>query len=386
MTLPPPAAAIVAMPRSGIRAIMELAAARPGTLGLGFGEPDFDTPAHIVEAAARAARDGHTRYTASRGIPAFREAAAIRLHERNGLDVDADQIIVTVGGVQAVYSTLAALANPGDAVLVPDPCWPNYIGHCLQLGLHAVRYPLDPVLDFEPDLDRLEAIAAQAGAKVLITNSPGNPTGAVWSREAIEATVALAQRHGMYLLADEVYDEMAFDGEHVASAPLDDSGCVISVYSLSKTYAMTGWRVGYLAAPAALVPTIAKIPETLVSCPTAPAQWAGVAALTGPQDCVAAMRNAYRERRDLAVRALRDGGLFVAEPRGAFYAFADISAATLDTDAFARRLVSDYGVACAPGDTFGPGGAGLLRLSLAAAPATIEEGIARIGRAVAEWS
>jgi aspartate aminotransferase len=384
MTTPPvptPGATVAGLPRSGIRQIMELAMERGGTLNLSFGEPDFDTPAHIVAAADEAARAGRTRYTASRGIPELREAAAAAIKRRGGHPVMPDQIVATVGGVQGVFATLAATCDRGDRVLVPDPCWPNYVGICTLLGLEIVRYPLPAATGFEPDLDELEALAAAAGAKVLITNTPSNPTGAVWRRETVAGTVELAVRHGMFVLSDEVYDEMAFDGEHVPSAPYAPDH-VVTVYSLSKTYAMTGWRIGYVAAPAGLVGSLGKVPEVEVSCPTAPAQWAAVAALTGPQDCVREMRDAYRLRRDLAVATLREEGVFSAEPRGAFYVFADISAATSDTFGFAEHLVREHGVAVAPGDTFGPGGAGLLRISLAAAPDTITEGIRRIGAAV----
>ena len=379
--VPTPGAAVAALPRSGIRQIMELAMERGGTLNLSFGEPDFDTPPHIVEAAAEAARSGRTRYTASRGIPELREAAAAAVSRRAGHAVTPDQVVATVGGVQGVFATLAALCDRGDAVLVPDPCWPNYVGICTLLGLEVVRYPLPAATGFEPDLDVLERLAGTVGAKVLVTNTPSNPTGAVWSREAVAATVDIAVRHGMFVLSDEVYDEMAFDGEHVPSAPFAPDH-VVTVYSVSKTYAMTGWRIGYAAAPAALIGSLGKVPEIEVSCPTAPAQWAAVAALTGPQDCVREMRDAYRARRDLAVAALREEGLYSAEPRGAFYVFADVSAATSDTFAFAEHLVREHGVAVAPGDTFGPGGAGLVRISLAAAPDTISAGIRRIGAAV----
>ena len=294
-------------PRSGIRAIMELAMERGDTLNLSFGEPDFDTPAHIVEAAGAAARAGRTRYTASRGITELREAAAASITRRAGHDVAPDQIVATVGGVQGVFSTLAALADRGDAVLVPDPSWPNYVGICTLLGLEVVRYPLPAANGFEPDLDALEQLAKRPGVKVLITNTPSNPTGAVWQRDTVEATVGIAVRNGLYVLSDEVYDEMAFDGVHAPSAPFAPDH-VVTVYSLSKTYAMTGWRIGYLAAPAELVGPLSKVPEVEVSCPTAPAQWAAVAALSGPQDCVREMRDAYRTRRDLAVAALRAGG------------------------------------------------------------------------------
>jgi len=379
--VPTPGSAVAGLPRSGIRQIMELAMERGDTLNLSFGEPDFDTPSHIVEAAAAAARSGRTRYTASRGIPELREAAAAAITRRSGHAVTPDQIVATVGGVQGVFAALAALCDRSDAVLVPDPCWPNYVGIGTLLGLEPVRYPLPASTGFEPDLDVLERLAATSGAKVLVTNTPSNPTGAVWRRETVAATVDIAVRHGLFVLSDEVYDEMAFDGEHVPSAPFAPDH-VVTVYSVSKTYAMTGWRIGYLAAPPALISSLGKVPEVEVSCPTAPAQWAAVAALTGPQDCVREMRDAYRARRDLAVAALREEGLFSAEPRGAFYVFADISAATNDTFSFAEHLVREHGTAVAPGDTFGPGGAGLLRISLAAAPDTIAEGIRRIGTAV----
>jgi aspartate aminotransferase len=364
------------MPRSGIRAIVELAEGRDDVVNLGFGEPDFDTPAHIVEAAARAAREGRTRYTLSRGITPLREACAARLPARPDGAVRAEDVVATVGGAGAIFSTLATIAGRGSRILVPDPCWPNYVGHCALLELDAVRYPLDPALGFEPDLDALDALAP--GATAIVINTPGNPTGAVWRRETVAACMDLARRHGLYVIADEVYDELAFDGEHVSALPLDEDGRVIGIFSFSKTYAMTGWRVGYLAAPPALAPLLGKVPETLWSCPTAPAQWAALAALEGPQDCVAEMRAAYRERRDLVVRLLRAAGLFVAEPRGAFYALADVRRAREPTLDLARRLVLDHGVVCAPGSTFGPSGEGFLRVSLAASPAAIEEGVRRI--------
>jgi aspartate/methionine/tyrosine aminotransferase len=375
-TLPKPSAVVAAMPRSGIRAIVELAEGRDDVVNLGFGEPDFDTPAHVVEAAARAAREGRTRYTPSRGIAPLREACAARLPARPLGPVRTEEIVVTVGGAGALFSTLATIAERGSRILVPDPCWPNYVGHCALLELDAVRYPLDPALGFEPDLDALEALAP--GATAVVINTPANPTGAVWRRETVAACMELARRHGLYVIADEVYDELAFDGEHASALPLDEDGRVIGIFSFSKTYAMTGWRVGYLAAPPALAPLLGKVPESVWSCPTAPAQWAAFAALDGPQDCVAEMRAAYRERRDLVVRLLRDNGLHVAEPRGAFYALADVRRSGEPTLDLARRLVLDHGVVCAPGSTFGPSGEGFLRLSLAASPAVIEEGVRRI--------
>ena len=378
----PPSRSVSAMRRSGIREVLDLATDRPGTLHLEIGEPDFPTPAHVVEAAARAAAEGYTKYTVNRGLLSLREAIRTKLAERNGIDVTPEQIVVAVGGDNALFEALLSLAEPGEAILIPDPGWPNYEMMAAAIGALALRYPLDRSRDFEPDLDALAELARDPRAKVLLINSPGNPTGSVWPRETLERVLEIAQEADLYLLSDEVYEEIVFEGEHFSPATLDDEGRVITVFSASKTYAMTGWRLGYLAAAPPLADLIAKVQEAVVSCATAVAQKAAEAALLGPQDCVREMREAYRRRRDLTVAALRATQLFVTEPRGAFYVFADIGRATADTYAFSRV---EHGVAVAPGDTFGPRAAGLVRLSLATAPEVLEEGVARLARAVDVW-
>jgi aspartate aminotransferase len=377
--------AITAMPRSGIREVMDLSRGRPGVLHLEVGEPDFPTPAHVVEAGARALRDGHTGYTANAGTAELREAIAAKLAARNGIRADVDEIVVTHGAVNALLTSLMALVEPGEGILVPDPGWPNYLMMATMLGAEPIPYPLDRDAGYEPDLDALAQRAASPGAKVMIVNSPANPTGAVWSREIVQQVVAIAREHGLYVLSDEVYEEMVFEGEHVSPARFDEDGRVVTVSAVSKTYAMTGWRIGYLAAGRELAGLVAKTQEAIVACPNAMAQVAAEAALTGPQDCVAEMRDAYRGRRDVAVAGLRAAGLLVNEPSGAFYIFADVAHATTDTAAFARSLVVDHGVAVAPGTTFGPGAEGLVRLSLASAADVIEEGIARLETAVRAW-
>jgi aspartate/methionine/tyrosine aminotransferase len=379
----PACRAITAMPRSGIREVMDLARDRAGVLHLEVGEPDFPTPAHIVEAGARALADGHTKYTANAGTATLREAIAAKLARVNGLAAEPHQVVVTHGAVNALLTALMVLVEPGEGILVPDPGWPNYRMMATMLGAQALPYPLDPQAGHEPDLERLAELAGRAGAKVLLTNSPGNPTGAVWRRETIRQVVEIARRHGLYVLSDEVYEEIVFAGEHVSPAVFDEDGRVITVSAVSKTYAMTGWRIGYLAATPELAQLTAKTQEAIVACPNAVAQAAAEAALTGPQDCVAEMAARYRRRRDVAVDALAAAGMLVTEPRGAFYILADVSHATQDTAAFARSLVVDHGVAVAPGSTFGPGGEGSVRLSLASPEGVIEEGIARLSRAVA---
>ena len=379
--LRPPRRAITAMPRSGIREVMDLARGREGILHLEVGEPDFPTPPHIVEAAVRGVRDGHTKYTANAGTASLREAIAAKLERRNGFAADPGQVVVTHGAVNALLTALMVLVEPGEGILVPDPGWPNYQMMAKMLDAEAVAYPLDAATGYEPDLGRLAELAERAGAKVLLINSPGNPTGAVWSRETVRQVVEIAREHGLYVLSDEVYEEIVFEGEHVSPAVFDRDGRVITVSAVSKTYAMTGWRIGYLAATRELAELVAKAQEAIVACPGAMAQVAAEAALTGPQDCVAEMRDAYRRRRDVAVEALEAEGLLISAPRGAFYVLADVSRATADTVAFARSLVAEHGVAVAPGATFGPGGAGAVRLSLASPVAVIEEGIARLARA-----
>ena len=248
--------------------------------------------------------------------------------------------------------------SPGDRILIPDPGWPNYQMMADVLSAQAVLYPLLPDEGYLPDLDRLDELARTSGATVLMINSPGNPTGAVFPRDVMERLVDLAARHDMYLLSDECYEQVVFEGEHVSPASLGAPDHVLSVFSMSKSYAMTGWRMGYVTGPSDVVDLVAKVQEPMISCATAIAQKAGQAALDGDQDCVREMTRSYRDRRDMVVEILREGGLLVSVPHGAFYIMADVSAAAQDSYAFARRLITEAGVAVAPGETFGPSGAG----------------------------
>lgn len=366
--------------RSGIREMMDSAAALDGVLHLELGEPDFPTPAHIVEAVGRAQRDGLVKYTLSRGTAVLRELLSEKLRERNGLDAPPERIVVTAGGTLAVYTALASLLDAGDGVLIPDPGWPG-AGLAVTL-LHArpLRYRLLPGEGYLPDLDQLESLAGDA--RVLFLNTPSNPTGAVLERETLERMLGIAERNGLVVLADEVYEDIVFDTDHVSIGSLGYEGRVITVFSFSKGYAMTGWRVGYAVAPADVVEAMVQAQETIVACPSWTGQKAAEAALTGPQEPVLAMRDSYRARRDTAVAALREHGLLIAEPRGTFYAMADVGALGEDSFEIARRLLFEQRVAVAPGETFGPAGRGTVRLSLASPPEVVAEAIGRIARAV----
>jgi aspartate aminotransferase len=378
---------IEAMPASGIREIMTLADATPGCIRLVVGEPTFATPDHVLEAAARAGRDGYTKYTSNRGILELREAMSSKLAERNGITAGTDEIVVTVGAINGIVSALFAITDAGDSILVPDPAWPNYLSVADLSGVDVVRYPLVAEEGYLPDVAALDRIAAATpNAKVLVVNSPSNPTGAVFGRDTMQALLDVADRHDLYLLSDECYDEIVFDGEHVSPASLDDSGRVISVFSMSKTYAMTGWRVGYVVGWPHLATMMCKTQEGMVSCPVGVAQKAAQAALEGDQSCVAEMRDAYRARRDRVVPMLDQAGMLASRPRGAFYVMVDTSATGMDGYDIARRLVTEHGVAIAPGETFGPRGAGTIRISLATAMDDLVEGVGRMIGALRDWS
>ena len=371
---------LAAARRSGIREMMDLSAALEGVLHLEVGEPDFPTPAHVVEAVERAQREGQVKYTLSRGTLRLRELLSEKVRAQNGLDAPPERIVVTAGGTLAVFTALASLVDAGDGVLVPDPGWPGADLAVTLVHGRPLRYRLLPEDGYLPDLEQLEAFAGDA--RVLFLNTPSNPTGAVFDRSTLERMLGIAERNGLVVVADEVYEEIVFDTEHVSIGSLGYEGRVVTVFSFSKGYAMTGWRVGYAVAPEEVVEAMVQAQETIVACPSWTGQKAAEAALTGPREPVLAMRDEYRRRRDTAVAALREHGLLLAEPRGTFYAMADVSALGADSFEIARRLLLEQRVAVAPGEAFGPAGAGTVRLSLASPPEVVEEAIGRIARAV----
>jgi aspartate aminotransferase/aminotransferase len=373
------------MRRSGIREIMDLAAGLPDVLHLEVGEPDFATPSHIVEAAVAAARAGFTHYTPNAGLPELRDSIANVAAKVAGRSVVREQVVVTSGSVCGLMTSLMALVEPGEEVLLPDPGWPNYEMMVMSIGAIPVRYRLSEEHDFAPDLSELES---QIGprTKAIVVNSPSNPTGAVFGRAVVRALVDLANVHDLYILSDEVYDELVYEGEHYSPARWDTDGRVISVYSFSKTYAMTGWRVGYVVAPGSIAGAISKLQEPVVSCASAISQKAAEAALAGPQVCVLEMRNAYKARRDLVVGLLGQAGVRASVPRGAFYVFVDVSRLADHTYRFTRQLLQEQRVAVAPGETFGDAGCGHVRVSLAVDPQVLEAGVRRLIAALTRQS
>ena len=364
------------MPRSGIRAILDLAQ-RPGVIHLEIGQPDFPTPAHIADAAARAVRAGHTGYTPNAGLPELRDALRAKLQADNGVAVAGEQIVVTMGAMGALYASQQSVLEPGDQLLVPDPGYPNYRMAAELCGADAVSYPLPAADGYQPDLDALAA-AITPRTKAIVVGSPANPTGAVMRRDRVQGIVELAERHDLYLISDECYEKIVFDGCHVSPASLGAGDRCFTVGSFSKSYAMTGWRVGYVACPEPVAPLLVKLQEATVACAPAPSQHAALAALTGPQECVSQMARTYRERRDLACDLLGNAGLCRYRPEGAFYLLVDLPQPDTDTFAYARRLLQQADVAVAPGETFGAGASGRLRISLATALPELRDGLQRL--------
>ena len=372
-------AALHDVPHSGIREISNLAAATPGAIHLEVGQPDHRTPAHIVEAAKRALDQGWHGYTPTAGLPSLRERVAEKLRRVNGIDVTGEQVVCGTGGAGVIAAAVLSLCNPGDEVLVPDPGWPNY-GLTLAVGqARRVRYPCPAGLGFLPDLDRLEAMVTPR-TRVLIVNSPNNPTGRVYPPDVLRRLGAIAEQHDLWVVSDECYDEVMLDGARVAPAMWHhaDPDRVVTCCTFSKTYAMTGWRLGYAAAGARVVDTMIKMIEGTTSCAATVSQRAGEAALDGPQGCVGEMVAAYRRRRDLVVDLLREAGLLTAVPEGAFYILADVSPAGLDSLTFARRLLAERAVAVAPGSAFGAVADGAVRISLASSDQDLREGVGRL--------
>jgi len=370
------------IPRSGIREIMDAAWQTEGAIALGAGQPDFPTPPHIVAAANEAALAGHTVYVSNSGIPELRSALAEKLRRVNGYDVAPEQIIVAAGGVQALYATFLALLDPGDGILLPDPGWPNFAMMAALTRARIQRYPLTPASDFLPVIEDLERLVDR-GTRAILINSPSNPLGSVIGRERMRAIGAFVAKHGLWLISDECYDQTTFDDTFVSAAVECDPARTISIYTFSKTYAMTGWRVGYLAGPNHAISQIAKVQEPLVSCVNAPAQYAALAALEGPQDVVEEMRISYQMRRDEVLARLQHADVPVCMPGGAFYLWADIRSSGEPSRNFALRLLRERKVAVAPGSAFGPGGEGFIRISLATAPELLYEATDRIAAALA---
>jgi aspartate aminotransferase len=352
---------------------------------LHLGEPDFDTPANIVEAGRRAMADGHTHYAPPRGVPAFREAIAADFAARRGIEIAPDRVVVTPGAKPVMAYAMMALVGPEDEVIVPDPGFPIYESMARFMGATPVALPLRAANDFQVDLDELRSLV-NPRTRMLVINSPHNPTGAVLTRTELEGIAEIAMANDLVVLTDEIYSRIVYQGEHRSLLAVDGMHeRTIVLDGLSKTYAMTGWRLGWGILPPALVPVYERLIINTVSCTATYAHIAGVEALTGPQDPVDRMISEFHARRDLLVAGLRAlPGVTMAMPHGAFYAFPDVSGTGLDGRIFADRLLQKVGVSALPGSAFGHEAQASLRLSYANSRTNIRIALERMGAFIAE--
>jgi len=368
---------------SGIRKFFDIAATMKDVISLGIGEPDFVTPQPILEAGIRSLKQGNTHYTSNAGILELRQALAQHLEKTYSISYDpASEIIITVGGSEALYLANTALLDPGDEMIIPTPCFMAYQAEALLAGGVPVEVPCHMEDNFDLDVKAVEA-AITPRTKAILISYPNNPTGAVASREKLLEIQRMAEEHDLIVLSDEIYDQLTYGHQHVCFPTLPGAQKrTLLLGGFSKDYAMTGWRIGYICGPAAILQGLLRVHQyTIMSAPTT-AQVAAVEALNNGEGFVQEMITEYDRRRKLIVNGLNQIGLPTFEPHGAFYAFPQVSITGLDDDTFANRLLQEEHVAVVPGTAFGAAGAGFVRCSYATAYEKIEEALIRIERFV----
>ncbi|HKV02675.1 MAG TPA: pyridoxal phosphate-dependent aminotransferase, partial [Ktedonobacteraceae bacterium] len=357
----------------------------PPAIRLHIGEPSFVTPEHIRHAAIQAIETEQMTYGPATGWLWLRELLAEKIKRVDGYSVGPEHIAVAVGGTGAILASLTATVGVGDEVLISDPCWPMYFMQLASCGATGVPYPLDPKNEWLPDVTQLEKLVTSR-TRLLIVNTPNNPTGAVYPPQLMHDLLNFARRHDLYLLSDECYDEIIFEGRHVSPATMLSreefaSGRCICIYSFSKTYAMTGWRLGYIVAGTELIKTITNVLNSSYTNVSTIQQRAGAAALTGSQECVTEMREAYRLRRNLAINLLKDFGRYTCTPHGTFFLLINVSnrmGQSRSGRKFALDLLRERNVAVASGNNFGSVAENYVRVSLAASEEDIERGVREI--------
>jgi aspartate/methionine/tyrosine aminotransferase len=365
------------LPRSAIRHIMALAAGRPNVIHLEVGEPDFSTPQHITDAAFAAASAGWTKYSPNAGLSALRRQVATRASRHSKEPVVTDQVVITTGAIGALYSALMAVVDAGDEVLIPDPGWPNYEAIVHLAGARAIRYQERASRGFLPNATEIAGLITPR-TKALLINTPGNPSGAVFPESLMAEISAIVQRAGIYLVSDEIYEDIVFESEHVSAAALTPSDRVFIVSGFSKSYAMTGWRLGWLVCPPNLSSIVAGLQEPVTSCASTIAQKAGEAALGGDQTSVTELRDIFKRRRDIVVDVFGNTGLLPITPQGAFYALIDINSTGQRSLEFAKDFLVACDTAVVPGITFGPNCDRYVRVAFTTADEQLREGLLRL--------
>jgi len=361
-----------------------LEAAGRDIVHLEIGQPDFPTPAHVVEAAVRALRDGHHGYTPAPGLPEIREAVAEHVSARLASPVDPDEVVVTPGAKPILFYTFLAFVEPGDEVVYPNPGFPIYESMLDFVGAKRVPLPIGAENGFRLDVDLLERLVNDR-TRLLVLNSPANPTGGVVPKEDLARIAAICRRHDVIVLSDEIYSRILFGGRHASIAA--EEGMrerTILLDGFSKTYAMTGWRLGYGVMPKDAAARFSRLMVNSNSCTANFVQRAGVAALRGPQDAVDRMVAEFARRRDVLVDGLNSlPGFRCGRPAGSFYVFPDVTGTGVRSGPLADRFLEEAGVACLSGTCFGAGGEGYVRFSFANSVENIRDGVERLRGALA---
>ena len=375
------------IPFSGIRKVFEkvgqLEAAGRKIIHLEIGRPDFTTPTNIVDACKSALDEGQVHYTSNYGIPELRRAIADKFIKDNQLAYDyKKEIIVTAGANEAVFAAMMALLNPGDEILIPSPCWPTYFSCAHMAGAAPVAVKMKA--DFQLDVAALER-AVTSKTRMLVVNTPHNPTGTVYTRQTLMEVAAFAKAHDLYLISDEIYEKIIYDGnEHISMAALPGmESKTITINGFSKIYAMTGWRLAYIGAPKELCDAMIRIHQNTMACATSFAQWGGAEALNGPQKMMQKMVAEFSFRRDLVISGLNAiPGISALNPGGAFYAFMDVSKLEKTAEDLAEYFLEEASVALVPGSVFGAFADDYLRLSYANSYENLKQALDNIDRAV----
>jgi aminotransferase len=370
------------IPRSGIREIFDMARGIPDLVHLELGEPDFPMPDHITEAAIQALRNGFTKYTPNAGIEELREAISEKLKRENEIDAEPNgEILVTAGSMEALSMSILSTVNEGDEVVIPDPGYVSYVAQVLFAGGVPVPVPLMEDNDFRLTVENLEKVVTTK-TRLIMMNYPSNPTGAISRQEDLKGIADFATDRNILVLSDEPYERFVYPGarHHSIAALPGMLERTITVFSFSKTYAMTGMRIGYAVSGRELIRQMTKLQEHYVACVNSVAQKAAIAALRGPQTCVDDMLKEYTRRRDAVLDGLgRIQMITCRKPAGAFYAFPNISKSGQDSRTFVRSLLKEAKVATVPGVAFGKLGEGHIRLSFATSTENIKEALKRMG-------
>ncbi len=370
---------VVTLKPSGIRKFFDIVATMDNVISLGIGEPDFVTPTRIMDAGIHSLKRGKTQYTSNSGLLELRQAISEQLQQAYGIEYDAEkEIVITVGVSEALYMAMTALLDPGDEVLIPTPCFVAYQAEATLAGGVPVEIPCRLEDEFQVCAADLEA-AITPKTKALLIGFPNNPTGAVATRQSLLEVAKFAEKHDLVVISDELYDQLVYGVEHVCFATLPGMReRTVTLGGFSKNYAMTGWRIGFAAAPPEILQYMLRVHQyTIMSAPT-PAQYAALEAIKFGKEHVEEMRAEYDRRRRLIVGGLNQLGLTCFEPHGAFYAFPQITASGMDEDTFANTLLHEERVAVVPGTAFGAGGEGFVRCSYATAYEKIEEALRRM--------